>query len=607
MNRTAHRGFLPMIVIALALLPVLARATAQPPATPATPALQAQQQLRTVADDFWEFYLRENPETATALGEYRYNDRLTDFSLAHVEVARQQASGFLERARAIDGTLLAESARLDQQLLVQALSNQMEAIRLKAHEMPINQMDGVHLRLPQIATVAPFDSVAHYEDYIARLNAMPAAIDQVIERSRAGLKDGLIQPRYLLEKTVLQSAQLADAAGSASPFAEPAQRIPASFPAADRQRLREAIIAAVDGRVRPAYARLQTFLATEYAPKGRTEFGIWSLPEGEERYRFAIQRQTTTSLSSDQIHEIGLAEVAALEAEITALARKAGFADRASFEKAVYSDPQLRGVSRQQVLDRFTHYIGQMEPKLPELFGLLPRSKLIVTSVPAYMEKESSTQYVPGTPDGSRPGQVWVVTYDYATRDMLDDEATSYHEGVPGHHMQISIAQELPGLHPFHRAWLDEYNAYVEGWALYSERLGKEVGFYQEPASDLGRLRSELYRALRLVVDTGVHGKHWSRQQMVDYWNQHLPPASDAEMDRYIAWPGQALGYKLGQLKILELRQRAQTELGPRFDIRSFHDEILNGGALPLDLLESHIVAWIARVKGSQRPDPGAP
>jgi uncharacterized protein (DUF885 family) len=599
MNRT-HRAGVPGLLIALMLLPVLAGATAQPPSTP---ALQAQQQLRAVADDFWEFYLRENPETATALGEYRYNDRLTDYSMAHVEVVRQQASTLLERARAVDGTLLAETARLDQQLLVQALSNQLEAIRLKTHEMPINQMDGVHLRLPQIATVAPFDNVAHYEDYIARLNAMPAAIDQVIERSRAGLKDGLIQPRYLLEKTVLQSAQLADAAGSASPFAEPAERIPASFPAADRQRLREAIITAVDGKVR----RLQTFLATEYAPRGRTEFGVWSLPDGEERYRFAIQRQTTTSLSSDQIHAIGLAEVAALETQITALARKAGFADRASFEKAVFSDPQLRGISRQQVLDRFTHYIGQMEPKLPELFGLLPRSKLIVTSVPAYMEKESTTQYVPGTPDGSRPGQVWVVTYDYATRDMLDDEATSYHEGVPGHHMQISIAQELPGLHPFRRAWLDEYNAYVEGWALYSERLGKEVGFYQEPASDLGRLRSELYRALRLVVDTGVHGKHWSRQQMIDYWNQHLPPASDAEMDRYIAWPGQALGYKLGQLKILELRQRAQTELGPRFDIRSFHDEILNEGALPLDLLESHIVAWIGRVKDSQRTEPGAP
>jgi uncharacterized protein (DUF885 family) len=320
------------------------------------------------------------------------------------------------------------------------------------------------------------------------------------------------------------------------------------------------------------------------------------LPDGDARYRFAIHTQTTTELSGEQIHEIGLAQVADLEAQITALAKTAGYSDRVSFEKAVFSDPKMHGTSRQQILDRFTRYIGQMEPKLPELFGLLPRSKLIVTNVPAYMEKESSTQYIAGTPDGSRPGQVWVVTYDYAVHDMLDDEATAYHEGVPGHHMQISIAQELPGLHPFHRAL--GYNAYVEGWALYSERLGKEVGFYQEPASDLGRLRSELYRALRLVVDTGVHAKHWSRQQMVDYWNQHLPPASDAEMDRYIAWPGQALGYKLGQLKILELRQRAQAELGAKFDIRAFHDEILNAGALPLDLLESRIVAWIARVKG---------
>jgi uncharacterized protein (DUF885 family) len=407
-----------------------------------------------------------------------------------------------------------------------------------------------------------------------------------------------MQPRFLLEKAAVQSATLADAAGASSPFATPAASIPDSFPAADREQLRTDILAAVDGKVRPAYARLRTFLVEEYAPKGREEFGVWSLPDGDARYRFAIRAQTTTDLSSDQIHEIGLAQVADLENQIAALAKSAGFADRRRFEKAVFADPALRGTSRQQVLDRYSHFIGQMEPKLPQLFGLLPRSKLVVSSVPAYMEKESSTQYLPGTPDGSRPGQVWVVTYDYATRDMLDDEATAYHEGVPGHHMQISIAQELPQLHPFHRAVAADYNAYVEGWALYSERLGKEVGFYQDPASDLGRLRSELYRALRLVVDTGVHGKRWSRQQMVDYWNQHLPPASDAEIDRYIAWPGQALGYKLGQLKILELRERAQAELGAKFDIRAFHDEILGAGALPLDVLDERVTAWIARVKG---------
>ena len=594
-----------MMVAVLALLPVLGvEAAKSKPARPRPPtATQVQhEKLKAVADDYWEFFLRENPEYATTLGEYKYNDRLTDYSLAHVEDVRAQTAALFQRARSLDTAGLSDADRLDQLLLVRTLTDRLESIRLKNYEMPIDQMSGAHLSFPQIASYAPFDSVEHYRDYIARLNAIPTAIDQVIERSRAGMKDGLIQPRYLLEKTVVQSGTLADTAGASSPFAGPAASIPASFAAADRQQLRDDILAAVDGKVRPAYARLNTFLAEEYAPQGRKEFGVWSLPDGDARYRYAIHTQTTTNLSSDQIHEIGLAQVADLENQIAALAKSAGYADRKSFEQAVLSDPQLHGTSRQQILDRFTHYIGQMEPKLPQLFGLLPKSKLVVTSVPAYMEQESSTQYIAGTPDGSRPGQVWVVTYDYATHDLLDDEATAYHEGLPGHHMQISIAQELPALHPFHRAIAGDYNAYVEGWALYSERLGKEVGFYQDPASDLGRLRSELYRALRLVVDTGVHGKHWSRQQMVDYWNEHLPPASDAEMDRYIAWPGQALGYKLGQLKILELRKRAQTELGPKFDIRAFHDEILNAGALPLDVLESRIVAWIARTKGQLTP-----
>ena len=585
-----------MLVAALTLLWALPAAAAE--ALPAPDAQARNASLRAVAGDYWEFYLRENPEAATALGEYRYNARLTDYSLAHVDVVRTQAAALLARVQAIDTTGLSDADRLDQQLLVRTLADQLEYIRLRNYEMPINQMDGVHLTLPQISTTAPFDSAAHYRDYIARLNAIPAAIDQVIERSRAGLKDGLVQPRFLLEKTVAQCAALADVTGASNPFAEPIARIPESIPAPERQALREEVIAVVDGKVRPAYARLKTFIADEYAPRGRTEPGVRSLPDGDARYRFAIHTQTNTDLTGEQIHDIGLAQVADLESQITALARTAGYPDRTSFEKAVYADPKMHGTSRQQILDAFTHYIGQMEPKLPELFGLLPKSTLIVTNVPAYMEKESSTQYIPGTPDGSRPGQVWVVTYDYATHDMLDDEATAYHEGVPGHHMQISIAQELPGLYPFHRTL--GYNAYVEGWALYSERLGKEVGFYQQPASDLGRLRSDLYRALRLVVDTGVHAMHWSRQQMVDYWNLHLPPASDAEMDRYIAWPGQALGYKLGQLKILELRQRAQTELGPRFDIRAFHDEILNAGPLPLDLMESRIDAWIARVRSRQ-------
>ena len=395
-----------MMVAVLALLPVLGAEAAKPkPARPKPPtATQVQhEKLKAVADDYWEFFLRENPEYATALGEYKYNDRLTDYSMGHVEDVRAQTAGLFQRARSLDTSGLSDADRLDQLLLVRTLADRLESIRLRNYEMPIEQMSGVHLALPQIASYAPFDSAQHYRDYIARLNAIPAAIDQVIERSRAGLKDGLIQPRYLLEKTVAQSTTLADAAGESSPFAAPVASIPASIPAADREQLRADILAAVDGKVRPAYARLKTFLAEEYAPKGREQFGVWSLPDGDARYRYAIHTQTTTSLTSDQIHEIGLAQVADLENQITALAKSAGYADRRSFEQAVFADPKLKGTSRQQVLDRYSHFIGQMEPKLPQLFGLLPKSKLVVTNVPAYMEKESSTQYIAGTPDGSRP------------------------------------------------------------------------------------------------------------------------------------------------------------------------------------------------------------
>jgi uncharacterized protein (DUF885 family) len=406
----AFSGNLARILVAvLVLLPVAGvEAAKKKPAKARAPTeIQVRHdKLRAVADDYWEFFLRENPEYATVLGEYQYNDRLTDYSLAHAEDVRAQTAALFQRARSIDTTGLSDADRLDQLLLVRTLADRLESFRLNNHEMVIDQMNGVHLAFPQIASYAPFDTVQHYRDYITRLNAIPVAIDQVIERSRAGLQDGLMQPRYLLEKTVVQSATLANAAGASSPFATPAASIPASFPAADREQLRTDILAAVDGKVRPAYGRLRSFLAEEYAPKGREEVGVWSLPDGDARYRYAIHAQTTTPLSSDQIHAIGLAQVADLEQQITALAKSAGYADRKSFEQAVFADPKLHGTSRQQVLDRYSHFIGQMEPKLPQLFGLLPKSKLVVTNVPAYMEKESSTQYIAGTPDGSRPGPV---------------------------------------------------------------------------------------------------------------------------------------------------------------------------------------------------------
>lgn len=572
----------------------LMHAQSNPPSQSSSPV---HEQLRHFEDDWWQFTLKNNPEQATQLGEYRYNDQLSQYSPAYFSELRGQAAAMLSRLRAIDTTNASEMDQLDRTLLIGNLEDQIKNIDLGFNDMPVDQFNGVQLGFPQIATYAPFDTVKRYDDYIARLKQIPSRFEQVVETLRVGESKGLMPPKYLLEKAVQQCKNVEEPAGTANPFATPVANFPNGFSQADKDRIRRELLAVIDEQVRPAYLKFEHFLQAEYVPKGRTNPGIWSLPNGDALYRFAVHVQTTSSLSPAEIHELGLAQVKAIEAEIDALGKKAGYADGNAFTKFALSDPNTKAKSREQILNNFRHYIGEMQPKLPDLFGLLPKAKLIVTSVPEYMEKEGSTEYIAGTPDGSRPGQVWVDTYDPTTHDMMDDEATAYHEGVPGHHMQISIAQELPGLHPFHRAIA--INSYAEGWALYAERLGKEVGFYQNPESDLGRLRSELFRAIRLVVDTGVHYKRWTRQQMVDYFNEHYGTCPESEVDRYIAWPGQALGYKLGQLKILELRQRAHDTLGSRFDIRSFHDEVLNAGALPLNVLEARVTLWIQRQKAA--------
>ena len=550
--------------------------------------------VKSIADAYWEFWVRTNPESATQLGEHRFNDQLSDYSIAHNEAVKKEAAGLLARLKTVDTAKLSEADRLDHAILQGTLQDLVRAIELKMYEMPVDQFYGVHIAIPQIATYAPFDTVKHFEDYIARMRQIPARFEQLTATMRQGMKDKLMPPKYLLEKTVVQCRELANPAGEKNPFAAPALHFANTIPEAERKRLHDALISALDTEVRPAYKKLEQFIASEYAPQGRTDEGYWALPDGDERYRFNVHTQTTTDMTPEQIHQLGLAQVADLEAQILALAKTAGYADSKAFTKAVFADPKLKAKSREQILDNFRRFIGQMDPKLPQLFGRLPKGKLLVTSVPEYMEKDSSTQYIQGTPDGSRKGQVWVDTYDPQHHDVLDDEATAYHEGVPGHHLQIAIQLELP-LHPFHRSV--GYNAFAEGWALYSERLGKEVGFYQNPASDLGRLRSELFRAIRLVVDTGVHYKRWKRQQMMDYFREHFGDPQEVEVDRYIAIPGQALGYKVGQLKILELRKKAQDKLGPAFDIRAFHDRVLGAGALPMDLLESRIDSWIASVK----------
>jgi uncharacterized protein (DUF885 family) len=432
---------------------------------------------------------------------------------------------------------------------------------------------------------------------------VPKLLDQVAEVLRQGAKDGLLPPRYLLEKTVGQCRAIAQPAGEANVFGRPAAEFPESVPRADRERLREALTRAVDGLVRPAYARLADFIAADYAPAGRVEPGIWSLPAGDARYRFAVRRFTTTDLDPDAIYELGVEEVARIEAEQTAIARGLGFSDLRSFRESLEDDPRLVPGSRQELLDAYQRYIGQMAAALPTLFGLLPTCPFELRPVQAYREKEAAgAEYYPGTPDGSRPGIVYVNTGDHEHRKLAGVEATAYHEAIPGHHLQVSIAQTLPDMPPFRQHAY--YGAYTEGWALYAERLGKEIGFYEDPYSDFGRLSEELLRAARLVLDTGLHHKRWTRQEAVDYFREHTSvdePDIQAEVDRYIVLPAQALTYKLGQLEILKLRARAERELGPRYDIRAFHDEILDGGALPLDVLSERVGAWIDEQRAAAR------
>ena len=560
------------------------------------------QALNALLAEQWEYTLKNSPEFATILGDLRYNDHWSDVSLAHMRADHQATQDFLKRFEAIDTSGFPDSDKLNQQLMVRQLKDSLRSYDLKLYEMPLDQMSGVHIALAGFVSSIPFNSTREYDDYLARLKAVPKLFDQVTAVARQGMADKMMPPKYLLEKVVKQIASIEQPAGMDSVFAEPLKHFPKSVSAADQKRLHDAILAAIDDDVRPAYQKLGEFVAKDYAPHGRSQPGIWDLPNGDAIYRFDVEQMTTTDKTPAQIHALGLSEVKRIEGEMTRIAKSQGFADLASFRASLKSNPATHATSREDILNRYRGFLAQMQPELPKLFGILPKTKVVVMPVEAFREKSAAAaEYHQGTPDGSRPGQIFVNTGDFANRSVLTIESTAYHEGIPGHHLQISIAQTLPKLPPFRQQ--AGYTAYIEGWALYAEQLGKDVGFYKNPLSDYGRLSDELLRADRLVLDTGVHYKHWTRQQMVDFFHAHSSedePDVQAETDRYITWPGQALAYKMGELKILELRTRAKQELGDKFDIRAFHDEILGGGALPLDVLEMRTNAWIAAVKAGK-------
>ncbi|QJP47559.1 DUF885 family protein [Xylella fastidiosa subsp. multiplex] len=565
------------------------------------PSEQAARAFDQLLNEQWQYELAHSPEFASIIGDKRYNDRWSDYSSAAVAADRQATVGFLAKFQKVNAAALDGQRQLSLILMQRQLQDHLEAIRLRLHEMLLEPVGGVHLELASDADMFPFDDIKDYRDYIKRLQRVPALIDQVIEISRQGAQDGLTQPRYLLKTLPAQIRKIAEAAGADSPFASPLKMLDQVVTdAAQRAQLRAALITAIDQQVRPAYETLAAFVQNEYAAKGREHEGLWSLPDGEARYRFAIHTQTTTDHSPEDIHRIGLREVARIEGEMTAIAISIGYKDLASFRKAVASDKAHFAEDDEQILGLYRGYIAGMHVALPKLFedGDLPKTPLEVRAMPAFRREAPGAEYLQGTPEGSKPAIVMVNTNDAIERTLVNVETTAYHEGVPGHHLQISLAQRLP-LPPFRQH--AGYNAYVEGWALYAERLGKEAGFFKDPYSDYGRLAGELLRANRLVLDTGVHYKRWTRQQMVDFFHAHPSddePSIQAETDRYIVWPGQALGYKLGEMQILRLRAKAEKVLGARFDLRAFHDVVLGGGAMPLDVLAQRIDAWIAQVQG---------
>jgi uncharacterized protein (DUF885 family) len=552
--------------------------------------------LQSLISQEWEHQLRTRPEFATEIGDNRYNDRLRDYSADAIAREMQYDRGILDSLRKIDTKGLRKEDQLNKILMLRTIETRVERDSFKNWEMPVDQMNGPHLYYASLSENMPFKTTRDYDNYLSRLRGLPHVFTQIADNMRLGMRDHLMPPRYVLEKVATEAEDVADKPVDQSLFTEPLKHLPNELSTSEKERITATIQETVGKQLLPAYAAFARFVRNQYAPYGRTEFGIWSLPDGAARYRQATYEMTTTDIDPADLHALGLRQVTEIEAEMLAIAHKLGYPDLKSLNTHISKDRQLYANSGEQILSLYKHYTDQMYLKLPEYFGRLPKNKLIVVPMEAYRAPhEVPADYSIGAGDGSRPGRINVNEYEPTHRLLLNIEAIAYHEGIPGHHLQFSIAQELTDIPPFRK--FAKYNAYSEGWALYAEILAHEMGFYQDPYSEYGRLQNLMWRSVRLVVDTGVHSRHWSRQQMIDFFHQHTAMDDqniETEVDRYIAWPAQALGYKLGEMTILRLRERAQKQLPGIFDIRAFHDTVLSQGPLPLNVLEMEVNQWIA-------------
>ena len=584
----------PMRLLALSLSILAAAVSATTPAHAAPEAGSAGPLLQQIFEAEWERDLREDPLLATYLGDRRYEDRWPDLSAAALARSHAADRAVLESLDTIPAESLAQSDRLNQKLFARLYRGELDAYAWGLQYLPITQRDGVQ-SVHELAELLPFATVQDYQNWIARLNGLGSYVDQTIDLLREGMRRGLVQPRIIMQRVPAQIALQVVQDPAESPFFGPFAKMPDSIPAAEQQRLRTEALRAIEGQVVPAYRRLQEFFTKEYLPASRDSVGIWDTPGGADWYRQRIRWFTTTELTADEIHAIGLREVARIRGEMQKVIDQVGF--KGSFEEFLHflrTDPQFRYSDPQQLLQAYQVMAKRIDPLLPAYFGRLPRMPYGVRPIPAESAPDTTTAYYQGPAlDGRRAGYYYVNLYKPEERPTYEIPVLSIHEAVPGHHLQIALAQEL-GDQPKFRRSLDA-TAFIEGWALYSESLGEEMGLYADPYDKFGQLTYEMWRAVRLVVDTGLHHKRWTREQAIEYFKANAAKSEHDivnEIDRYIAWPGQALAYKIGELRIKELRARATAELGPKFDLREFHDVVLGSGAVPLDVLEQNVRDW---------------
>ncbi|TWU62444.1 DUF885 domain-containing protein [Crateriforma conspicua] len=555
--------------------------------------------LRRLMDDVWEFELDESPMLATDVGDPRGQDRLADDSIQAIERRFEKRAEFLGRLENIDPQSLNRQDAIDHDLLHRRLSRQQDDYRFQTHLMPINNREGFHISFPELARTMNLKSAQDFENYIARLNDFGRYTDQQITLLKAGMDAGLTQPAIIMRDSVSQAeAHVVDDAEQSLFLTN---ITPESIERLDPERwqtLRLQIIQAIESTVVPAYRRFAAFLRNQYVPACRGSVAAYALPNGREFYASQILKFTTLPMTATELHQTGIRENARIRKEMDAIRVNVGFdGELPEFLTHLRTAPEFYAETPEQLMKEVAYVLKRADGRLPEIFGRLPRIPYGIREIPAFVAPQTTSAYYwPPATDGSRGGFYYVNTYNLPARPLYQLEALSLHEAVPGHHLQLALQAELDGLHPIRKQ--SGFTAFIEGWALYSERLGKEIGFYQDPYQDFGRLSMEAWRASRLVVDTGIHALGWSRQRAIEYMKANTALSEHnvvAEVDRYIGWPGQALAYKVGELYITDLRHQAEEALGDSFDVREFHDVVLGAGSIPLPVLGQRVKDYIGR------------